>query len=108
MPELGVPIHPGLNNEGFISNVEGVLTRVGMSYDSSHARWREERGRRGQTCCSKVQRAREGKLRFTLVLKDPFGNSTIISEKAKKRRIGRRELKGLKFGEQTIAPRNVQ
>jgi len=53
----------------------------------------------------KVQRAREGKLRFTLVLKDPFGNSTIISEKAKKRRIGKRELK---FGEQTIAVRNVQ
>ena len=47
-------------------------------------------------------------MRFTLVLKDPFGNSTIISEKAKKRRMGRRELKGLKFGEQTIAPRNVQ
>ena len=56
----------------------------------------------------KVQRAREGKLRFTLVLKDPFGNSTIISEKAKKRRIGQRELKGLKFGRQTIAVRNVQ
>jgi hypothetical protein len=35
-------------------------------------------------------------------------NSTIISEKAKKRRIGRRELKGLKFGEQAIAARNVQ
>ena len=56
----------------------------------------------------KVQRAREGKLRFTLVLKDPFGNSTIISEKAKKRRIGRRELKGLKLGEQATAARNVQ
>ena len=47
-------------------------------------------------------------MRFTLVLKDPFGNSTIISEKAKKRRIGRRELKGLKFGEQATAARNVQ
>jgi C4-type Zn-finger protein len=53
VPELSVSTHPGLNNEGSISNVEGVLTRVGMSYDSSHARWREERGRRGQTCCSK-------------------------------------------------------
>ena len=53
VPELGVSTYPGLNNEGSVSNVEGVLTRVGMSYDSSHARWREERGRRGQTCCSK-------------------------------------------------------
>jgi C4-type Zn-finger protein len=47
-------------------------------------------------------------LGFTFVLKDSFGNSTIISEKAKKRRIGRRELKGVKFGEQAIAARNVQ
>ena len=42
-------------------------------------------------------------LRFTLVLKDPFGNSMIISQKAKKRRIGERELKGLKLGEEAIA-----
>lgn len=41
-------------------------------------------------------------------MKDPFGNSTIISEEAKKRRIGKRELKRLEFGEQTIAVRNVQ
>ena len=44
-------------------------------------------------------------LRFTLVLKDPFGNSMIISRKVKKRRIGERELKGLKLGEEVIATR---
>lgn len=44
-------------------------------------------------------------LRFTLVLKDLFGNSMIISQKAKKRRIGERELKGLKLGEEAIATR---
>jgi len=68
-----------------------------------------ERGKkRASLFLRQVQRAKEGKLRFTIVLKDPFGNSTIISEKAKKRRIGRRELKGLKFREQVIAARNVQ
>ena len=40
-----------------------------------------------------------------IVLKEKLGNSTIISEKAKKRRIGERELKGLKFGERAIATR---
>ena len=108
VPELGVSIHPDLNNEEFISNVEGVLTKVGdvLRFLSRSL----ERGKRKERAdlLLKVQRAREGKLRFTLVLKDPFGNSTIISEKAKKRRIGKRELKGLKFGEQTIAVRNVQ
>jgi C4-type Zn-finger protein len=52
--------------------------------------------------------SKRGRAEVHAVLKDPFGNSTIISEKAKKRRIGRRELKGLKFGEQATAARNVQ
>ena len=52
--------------------------------------------------------SRRGQVEVHAVLKDPFGNSTIISEKAKKRRIGGRALKGLKFGEQTTAARNVQ
>ncbi len=38
-------------------------------------------------------------------MKDPFGNSMIISKKVKKRRIGERELKGPKFGEEAIATR---
>jgi C4-type Zn-finger protein len=47
-------------------------------------------------------------VKFRFVLKDPFGSSTIISEKAKKRRISVRELKGLKFGQQAIAARRMQ
>jgi zinc finger protein len=51
----------------------------------------------------KIERAKEGRLKFTLVLKDPFGNSAIVSEKARRRRIGKRELSRLKFGEQALA-----
>jgi hypothetical protein len=58
--------------------------------------------------CDREWLAREGKLRFTLVVKDSFGNSTIISEKAKRRRISVRELRGLNFGEQAIAARKMQ
>jgi C4-type Zn-finger protein len=47
--------------------------------------------------CDHEGLAREGRLRLTLVLKDAFGNSTIIFEKAKKRRISVRELKRLRF-----------
>jgi len=108
VPELGVSIHPGLNNEGFISNVEGVLTRIedvlrflSRSLEAGKSK------KKADLLLKKVQRAREGKLRFTLVLKDPFGNSTIISERAKKRRISVRELKGLKFGDQAIAARKM-
>ncbi len=108
VPELGVSIHPGLNNEGFVSNVEGVLARIEDVLRFLSRSLEGCRKERADLLLKKVQRAREGKLRFALVLKDPFGNSTIISDKVKKRRIGVRELKGLKFGEQAIAARKVQ
>jgi len=106
MPELGVSIQLDLNNEGFISNVEGVLARIeDILRFLSRSLEGDKRKERADLLLRKVRRAREGKLRFTFVLKDSFGNSTIISEKAKKRRIGERELKRLKFGEQAIAAR---
>jgi len=108
VPELGVSIHPGLNNEGFISNIEGVLLRIEDVLRFLSRSLEGRRKERAGLLLKKLQRAREGKLRFTLVLKDPFGNSTIISERAKKRRIGARELKGLKFGEQAIAAGKMQ
>ncbi len=108
VPELGVSIHPGLNNEGFISNVEGVLARIEDVLRFLSGSLEERRRKRADLLLNRVQRAREGKLRFTIVLKDPFGNSTIISNKAKKRRIGARELKALKFGEQAIAAGKMQ
>ncbi len=62
------------------------------------------RQRAGQVL-AKIVRARKGRAKFTVILKDPFGNSTIISEKAKKRRMGTRELNRLKFGEPAIVAR---
>lgn len=105
MPELGVSIKPGMNAEGFISNVEGVLTRI---EDVLRFMTRSVEGRKKQKAdlvLKKVQRAREGKLRVTVVLKDPFGNSGIVSKKVKRRRMSTRELDRLKSGEHAIAQR---
>lgn len=105
VPELGVSIAPGQNNEGFISNVEGVLSKI---EDVLRFLARSLRGRKKQKSellLRKIRRAKDGKLRFTLVLKDPFGNSSILSEKARRRKIGLKELSRLKFGEQAIATR---
>ncbi len=103
VPELGASIRPGLNNEGFISNVEGVLTRIEgvLRFLASSLEGRKKQ--RAELVLRKIERARGGKLRFTLELKDPLGNSTIVSEKAKRRRISARELGRLKFGEHAIA-----
>lgn len=105
VPELGVSIKPGMNAEGFISNVEGVLTRI---EDVLRFMTRSVEGRKKQKAdlvLKKVQRAREGKLRVTVVLKDPFGNSGIVSKKVKRRRMSTRELDRLKSGEHAIAQR---
>jgi zinc finger protein len=105
VPELGVSIKPGVNSEGFISNIEGVLKRI---EDVVQFMTRSLEGRKKQKAdlvLRKVQRAREGKLRITVVLKDPFGNSGIVSRKVKRRRMTTRELNRLKFREHTIAER---
>jgi C4-type Zn-finger protein len=68
--------------------------------------WLEDtKGWRPVLLLKKIQLAREGNLRFTLMLKDPFRITTVISLKGKKRRISVRELKGIKFGEQAVAAR---
>jgi zinc finger protein len=104
-PEFGVSIQPGLNSEGFTSNVEGVLARIEdvLRFLASSLEGRKKQ--KANIVLRKIERARKGRLPFTLVLKDPFGNSTIISEKAKKRKMPARELNRLKFGEQAIVAR---
>jgi len=105
VPELGVSIQPGLNNEGFISNVEGVLTRIEDVTRFLADSLKGHRHGRARSVLTKIERARGGKLRFTLVLKDPFGNSTIVSHKTKRRKISGRELSNLKFGAHALAAR---
>jgi len=105
VPELGVSIEPSLNSGGFVSNVDGVLARTedALRFLARSLKGRKEH--RANLVLRKIERAKEGRLRFTLVLKDPFGNSAIVSRKAKRRRMGERELRRLKFGARAIAAR---
>ena len=53
----------------------------------------------------KIRAAREKKPKFTFIVKDPFGNSALVSSKAdkvRKRRPTRTELLKLKFGDQAL------
>jgi zinc finger protein len=108
VPELGVSIEPGQNNEGFISNIEGVLARVQDVATFLTRSLNGHKKRRADAAVRKIEKARKGRLPFTLVLKDPFGNSAVISNKVKTRVISAKELKGLKFGEHALATRKMQ
>jgi len=50
----------------------------------------------------KMRMARESNPKFTLIIKDPLGNSAIVSpnpKKVRKRGLIRRELQTMKFGQ---------
>jgi zinc finger protein len=100
IPEFGATITPGPYSEGYISNVEGILDRVQDALTMMVSTAKGKRLARGEKMLKAFHLARE-KPHFTLTLKDPFGNSAIVSpypKKVKKRRLTKRELLTVKFG----------
>jgi zinc finger protein len=88
IPELGIRIDPGPACEGFVSNVEGVLNRIGNVLESLHS-WAEDDDERERIRClqESLAKVKEGRLAVTLVIEDLSGNSAIIAERAKVCRI---------------------
>ncbi len=84
IPELGIRIDPGPACEGFISNVEGVLDRIGNVLKSLLS-WAETDDERERIRClqESLAKVKEGELAVTLVIEDLSGNSAIIADRAK-------------------------
>ncbi|MHC1566730.1 MAG: ZPR1 zinc finger domain-containing protein [Candidatus Syntropharchaeia archaeon] len=77
IPELGIEIEPK-EGESFVSNIEGIFDRiervVRMLTDTE----------KGREILERLKEVKEGKKVVTVIIEDPFGNSAIISEKARK------------------------
>jgi zinc finger protein len=84
IPELGVRIDPGPACEGFVSNVEGILTRVERIVDAVIAWAEPERQDAANALKKQIEQVRAGTMPVTLIIDDPSGNSMIISGKAQK------------------------
>jgi len=88
IPELGIIIDPGPQAEIFISNIEGVLTRIEeltkrmmlLSED-------EEVKKRCTETLELVEKAKKGQLPFTLIIEDPLGISTIVPPPSKEHKL---------------------
>lgn len=98
IPELGVNIEPGPASEAFISNIEGVLVRVkavleGLEYDRE-SRVKERLG--------DIEKAMDGKKRFTFIIEDPYGNSAVLDKKARKEALSAEEASKLRTGESLV------
>lgn len=85
IPELGVNIDPGPACEGFVSNIEGLLDRVVQAVvlliNGSDDPGEKERG---EAFLNRIVQVKEASLPVTVIIEDPSGISSILSEKAKK------------------------
>jgi len=103
VPELGLLVEPGVASEGYISNVEGVLQRFRDAVElaikfSKGSEDEKESTEKGNEILGKLDKVIAGKLSVTVIIEDPFGNSAIISDKAKKEKIKEKEAEELKTG----------
>jgi len=103
IPELGVLIEPGPASDAYVSNIEGVLVRVeGVLQQLLHDAETPDQKEACEERLDELQRAKEGKLPFTFILDDPFGNSVVVHEAARKEPIPADEAAELKTGTYTL------
>lgn len=111
IPEFGATITPGPYSEGYISNVEGILERIGDALTFMLTTAKGKRLEKGEKILKQIRMARDTNPRFTLVIKDPLGNSAIVSStarKIRKRKFTNRELLSVKYGQYALAQETVQ
>ena len=107
IPEIGAKMEPGPYSEAFITNVEGVLNRfVDILVQLLHT-YPSKRDEILEVL-RKIGYIRHGRMKATMILDDPFGNSAILSDKAKKRKLTEDEVKNLKTGEITFRPEDIE
>ncbi len=100
IPELGIMIEPGTASEAFISNIEGILVRIERVLDQLHRDAESDDTRtRIEALQTMLGDMRDGQADpVTLILEDPFGNSSILAEKAVVEPIPEDEANKLKVG----------
>ena len=99
IPEVGVKVEPGPKSEGYVTNVEGVLTRFESAVKKALNLFDDEQSQiNGKKALEQLQELKKGNSTATLIMLDPFGQSNIVSEKVEISEIPEEELRDLKTG----------
>lgn len=99
IPELGIKVEPGPKSEGYVTNVEGVLTRFESAVKKALNMFEDEESQiNGKEILSQIQELKKGNSTATLEILDPFGQSNIVSENVEILEIPEEELRDLKTG----------
>ena len=98
IPEIGAKLEPGPMSEAFITNMEGLLNRfvdilVQLMHDTP------EKRDDAVELLRRIGLIKHGKMKATVIVKDPFGNSAIVSDRAEKRKLSKEEAEKLPKGE---------
>jgi zinc finger protein len=100
IPELGIVVEPGNVSDSYVTNIEGLLCRVRDVVETA-IKWSEddpEKEALGKKLLEKLNDALSSKANLTVIMEDPLGNSTIISEKASCKNLTSEEASSLKTG----------
>ena len=99
IPELGVKVEPGQKSEGYVTNVEGILTRFEDAVIKALNLFEDEESQKNaRNTLINIRELKKGNGTATLIMHDPFGQSNIVSENVEILEIPEEELRELKTG----------
>jgi zinc finger protein len=99
IPEVGVKVEPGPKSEGYVTNVEGILTRFESAVKKAMNLFdSEESLANAEKTLEHILELKKGNGTATLIILDPFGQSNVVSENAIITEIPEDELHELKTG----------
>ena len=99
IPEIGVKVEPGPKSEGYVTNVEGVLTRFESAVKRALNLFEDEESQKNaKNTLAQIRELIKGNSTATLIILDPFGQSNVISESVEVLEIPEEELHDLKTG----------
>ena len=89
-PSLRTKVEPSQANEGYISNIEGVLTRLEEVLRIERDASEDKSARKtAKNLLKKIWKVKLGEIPLKIIIEDPTGNSAIVSEKAEIKKIKR-------------------
>ncbi len=83
IPQLKMSMESGPASDGYVSNVEGLITRFEkIIEDERDLAEDDDIKKHAKTLLKKIRKVKWGELPTKIIIEDPSGNSAIISEKA--------------------------
>lgn len=84
IPQLRMSMTPGPASIGFISNIEGILSRFEKIIEDEYKDSEDDETKKhAKNLLKKIRKIKLGDIPLKIIIEDPSGNSAIISQKAK-------------------------